>query len=134
MNTYNVNLYSGIIRNASAEEIYNFLFDSRCTEEDEAIICDFFRANGKLWDDGDSDYPNKPCHVGYILDDILLVTGYTGVIGRYWNEGAEKLHEFYPVLSGKISNFTYIPYEQEETEIEFDLEKELEELDKELFI
>lgn len=133
MNTYNVNLYSGIIRNASAEEIYNFLYDARCTEEDMEIICDFFRAYGSWWYDGDDDFDN-PCHIGYELDNIRLVVGYTGVAGKYWNDGEDRYLPFHPTLSGKIQDFTYTPYEQEETEIEFDLEKELEELDKELFI
>lgn len=40
----------------------------------------------KEWDDEDPNFTNNPYHFGWKLDDVIFITGYTGVAGCFWRE------------------------------------------------
>lgn len=42
---------------------------------------------GEYWDDCNEDYLNSAYHTGYEVDGEVFITNYTGVAGRYWNNG-----------------------------------------------
>ena len=42
--------------------------------------------HGKEWNDLDSNYPDNLYHTGYVLNNEIFITGYTGVAGHYWRK------------------------------------------------
>ncbi|MCR0531849.1 hypothetical protein MKC55_21100 [[Clostridium] innocuum] len=53
----------------------------------EGKCVDWLKINAEPWSDYDEDFPNNLCHYGYELSDgTVLITDYTGIAGKYWNE------------------------------------------------
>ena len=42
--------------------------------------------HGEEWNDRDANYPDNLYHTGYVLNNEIFITGYTGVAGHYWRE------------------------------------------------
>lgn len=48
---------------------------------------------GEEWSEYNENFPNNPYRYGYILEEHIFVTGYTGVAGCYWYENTGMLCE-----------------------------------------
>lgn len=64
------------------------IYDDEEELYDEIVeALDVAESCGEYWSDLDPRYPNNTFNWGFKLDGYLFVLDYTGVAGRYWNEG-----------------------------------------------
>lgn len=79
--------------NIDVELLYKYATEYDYGEDEEGLAdeieeaLDVAESCGTYWSDYNPRYSNNPFNYGFELNGYLFIYDYTGVAGKYWNEG-----------------------------------------------